>query len=155
MIGAAYRSKRSSDGSTGSWTTDSIYGLIYIRLIEKWSEAGKRRTAVLEETEAGANIQPGTTECSYFYRLGYKLRPHRVLAAPVREAGNGRQGPDHRQQLVALQPEINPNRTLCRSQSMGKVRISRASDKPDGSSPLRIASMMSGASVVSFRMRTT
>ena len=134
---------------------DSIYGLISISLIEKWSEAGKRRTAVLEETEAGANIQLRTTERCYFYRLGYKLRPHRMLAAPVREAGNGGQGPDRPQQLVALQPEINPNRTLCRSQSMGKVRISRASERPDGSSPLRIASMISGASVVSFRMRTT
>ena len=53
------------------------------------------------------------------------------------------------------QPGVNPNRALCRSQSMGKVRISWASDRPDGSSPWRIASMMSGASVVSFRMRAT
>ena len=69
--------------------TDSIYGLISISLIGNWSEAGKRRTALLEETETGANIRAGTTERCYFYRLGYKLRPHRVLAAPVREAGNG------------------------------------------------------------------
>ena len=111
--------------------------------------------ALLEATERGAHIRPGTTERCYFYRLGYKLRPHRMLAATVREAGNGGQGPDRPQQLVAVQPEMNPKWILCRSQSMGKVRISRASDKPAGSSPLRIVSMMSGASVISFRMRTT
>ena len=94
---------------------------------------------------------------------GDELRPHRALAAPVRHTGDGadvlladgvgvaasdRQG-------MAAQLEVNPNRARCRSQSMGKVRISRVSDRPDGSSPLRIASMMLGASVVSFRMRTT
>ena len=51
------------------------------------------------------------------------------------------------------QSETKPNRALCCSQSMGKARISWASDRPAGSSPLRIASMMSGASVVSFRIR--
>ena len=56
---------------------------------------------------------------------------------------------------VAAQSETNPNRALCCSQSMGKVRISWVSDRPDGSSPLRMASMMSGANVVSFRMRAT
>ena len=65
------------------------------------------------------------------------------------------QGPDRPQQQVAVQLEMNPKWILCRSQSMGKVRISRASERPDGSSPLRIASRISGASVVSFRMRTT
>ena len=38
---------------------------------------------------------------------------------------------------VTAQPEVNPNRTLCCSQPRGKVRISRASERPDGSSPLR------------------
>ena len=83
-------------------------------------------------------------------------------SAPTARVGGSRagswqwgQGPDRRQQLVAVQLEMNPNRTLCLFQSRGKVRSSRASDRPEGSSPLRIASMMSGASVVSFRMRTT
>ena len=155
MIGAAYRASGPVMDQPVHGRIDSIYGLISISLIGKWSEAGKRRTALLEETETGANIRPGTTERCYFYRLGYKLRPHRMLAAPVREAGNGGQGPDRPQQLVAAQPEMNPKWILCRSQSMGKVRISRASERPAGSSPLRIASMISGASVVSFRMRTT
>ena len=113
------------------------------------SEALKRESNQLERQGTGNDVhQDGkgvTTPLD-------ELRPHRALAAPVREAGNG--GRARPQQLVALQPEINPKWTLCRSQSMGKVRISRASDRPDGSSPLRIASMISGASVVSFRMRT-
>ena len=53
------------------------------------------------------------------------------------------------------QSEVKPNRARCCSQSMGKVRVSLASDKPVGSSPLRIASVISGARVVNFRMRTT
>ena len=94
---------------------------------------------------------------------GDELRPHRALAAPVRGAGgvtdvlleDGVAASDRPRRGCWAQPGVNPNRVLCRSQSMGKVRISLASDRPDGSSPWRIASMMSGASVVSFRMRTT
>ena len=81
------------------------------------------------------------------------LRPHCTLAAPVRDSGD-RPNVLLADEVVA-QPVVNPKWTLCLSQFMGKVRISRASERPDGSSPLRIASMISGASVVSFRMRTT
>ena len=81
MIGAAYRASGPVMDQPVHGRIDSMYGLIPISLIVKWSEAGKRRSALLEETETGANIRPGTTERCYFYRLGYKLRPHRMLAA--------------------------------------------------------------------------
>ena len=56
---------------------------------------------------------------------------------------------------MKVQSELKPNRARCCSQSMGKERISLASDRPTGSSPMRIASTMSGARVVNFRMRPT
>jgi len=49
----------------------------------------------------------------------------------------------------------NPNSVRCSLHSSGKDRVNLANESPSGSSPLIIASTISGARVVSFRMRDT